>query len=95
MSPTDREAPFQDTGRAATRVVVAVAVVVPLAALLWVSSYDKKTPEFLGFPFFYWYQLFWVVITAVLTYLAYILVRRDDIDRQDTRQGEHERGERP
>ncbi len=94
MSRTVREAPLQDTGRAATAVVVAVAVVVPLAALLWVSSYDKKTPEFLGFPFFYWYQLLWVFITAALTYLAYTFVRRDDIDRRETRQGERDRGER-
>jgi len=78
----------KDTGRAATTVVVTVAVVVPLVALLWVSSYNKKDPEFLGFPFFYWYQLIWVFITAGLTFLAYTFVKRDDIDRRDSRQAE-------
>jgi uncharacterized membrane protein len=87
--------PRQDTGRAATRVVVTVAVVVPLVALLWVSSYNKKEPEFLGFPFFYWYQFLWVFLTAALTFIAYLFVKRDDIDRRDTRQAERDRGERP
>ncbi len=85
----------KDSGRTATKVVVTVAVVVPLVALLWASSYNKKEPEFLGFPFFYWYQFLWVFITAGLTLLAYTFIRRDDIDRRDSRQAERDRGERP
>jgi uncharacterized membrane protein len=84
-----------DSGRAATTVVVTIAVVAPLVALLSVSSYNRKTPEFLGFPFFYWYQFLWVFITAALTFLAYTFINRDDIDRRDARQAERDRGERP
>jgi hypothetical protein len=90
-----RETPRQDSGRAATRVLVAVAALVPLVALTWVSSYDKKGPELIGFPFFYWYQFLWVFLTATLTFVAYLLVRRDDIDRRDARQAERDRGDRP
>ena len=83
-----------DTGSAATSVVVAVLVIVPLVAMLWVPSYNKKEPELLGFPFFYWYQLLWVFITGVLTVIAYLFVRRSDIDRRDERQSDRDRGER-
>ncbi len=76
------------------RILVALAVLAPLVALLWVGSYAKAKPEFFGFPFFYWYQLLWVFITAGLTYLAYLVVRRGDIDRRDQRQAERADGTR-
>ena len=31
-----------------------------------------------GFPFFYWYQLVWVFIAAILVGSAFVLVRRDE-----------------
>jgi hypothetical protein len=37
-----------------------------------------REPTLLGFPFFYWYQLLWVPITALLTWVAYGSVRDDD-----------------
>jgi membrane protein implicated in regulation of membrane protease activity len=60
-----------------TRVLVAVAILVlaPFVALLWVSSYAKVEPRLWGFPFFYWYQFLWVFIASGSTYLAYVLIR--------------------
>jgi hypothetical protein len=43
----------------------------PFAGLLYPPLYAKHDPELLGFPFFYWYQLAWVPVTAVLTFLVY------------------------
>jgi len=31
----------------------------------------RATPAILGFPFFYWYQFAWVVLTSVLLYAVY------------------------
>lgn len=53
-------------------------LLVPYVGLLWVPSYNARTPELWGFPFFYWYQLIWVPITAALTWLVYRSVRHDD-----------------
>jgi hypothetical protein len=39
--------------------------------MLFVSSYNRVAPELGGIPFFYWYQLLWVVISAVLTAIVY------------------------
>ena len=46
-------------------------LLVPYVGLLWVPFYNARTPELWGFPFFYWYQLIWVPITATLTWLVY------------------------
>jgi uncharacterized BrkB/YihY/UPF0761 family membrane protein len=54
--------------------LVAVLILVPIVALMWVSSYAKREPELWGMPFFYWYQFCWVFITAILTSAAYRIV---------------------
>jgi len=57
----------------AARAVVAVLLLVPCVALLWVPSYTKVKPVVFGFPFFYWYQLLWVLIGAACLAVAYVL----------------------
>jgi hypothetical protein len=35
---------------------------VPFVALLWVPFYDRAEPSLLGIPFFYWYQIAWILL---------------------------------
>ncbi|MFI0814489.1 DUF3311 domain-containing protein [Streptomyces sp. NPDC021098] len=65
-----------------SRVVAALCLIAPFVAMLWVGSYAKIEPTFIGIPFFYWYQMLWVPISAALTTLAYILVRREQRARR-------------
>ncbi|MET7796375.1 DUF3311 domain-containing protein [Streptomyces decoyicus] len=60
-----------------TRVVTGICLIVPFVAMLWVSSYARVEPKFIGIPFFYWYQMAWVPISTVLTMIAYKLVQRE------------------
>ncbi len=53
-------------------------LVLPYIGLLWVPFYNHPEPELFGFPFFYWYQLAWVPITAGLTYICYRRMKNDD-----------------
>ena len=46
-------------------VLVAALILIPILALMWVSSYAKREPELWGMPFFYWYQFCWVFVTAI------------------------------
>jgi hypothetical protein len=62
--------------RFAVLTVAGLLLVAPFVALLWVTSYAKESPRLLGFPFFYWYQFLWVILSAGLTWAAYLLVRR-------------------
>jgi len=45
--------------------------ILPFVAMLWVSSYNHVAPELLGFPFYYWYQLLWVGISAAIAGIVY------------------------
>ncbi|KUF16168.1 hypothetical protein AT728_17610 [Streptomyces silvensis] len=67
------------------RVVIALCLVAPFVAMLWVSSYAKADPAFIGIPFFYWYQMLWVLISTVLTMIAYQLWQRDQRARKAVR----------
>ncbi|GAA2578740.1 hypothetical protein GCM10010217_04800 [Streptomyces tubercidicus] len=51
-------------------------------AMLWVSSYARVEPTLIGIPFFYWYQMLWVLISTALTTLAYKLVQREQRARK-------------
>jgi Protein of unknown function (DUF3311) len=48
-------------------------LLLPLAGLLFPGIYSRTTPALFGFPFFYWYQFAWVLITAGITGLVYLL----------------------
>lgn len=45
--------------------------VVECVAVLWPPFYNSAEPRWHGIPFFYWYQLLWVVIGAALTAIVY------------------------
>ncbi|TQK51966.1 uncharacterized protein DUF3311 [Streptomyces sp. SLBN-118] len=64
------------------RVIVALCLVAPFVAMLWVGSYAKTEPTFVGMPFFYWYQMLWVLISTALTMIAYKLWQRDQRARK-------------
>jgi hypothetical protein len=53
-------------------------LLVPFVAVLWVPFYASGTPELFGFPYFYWYQFLWILISAVLTAIVYFLTREDE-----------------
>jgi len=44
---------------------------IQFVVVLWPPFYNKLEPAWGGVPFFYWYQLLWVVIGAVLTAIVY------------------------
>jgi len=65
----------------ATKIAVAVLLIIPCAALAAVPMYSRETPKLWGWPFFYWFQVLWVLITPILTYAAYVLIGRARGDR--------------
>ena len=65
-------APRKHTG---TWIVIAILLAAGVIGTLWVPFYNHLTPALGGFPFFYWYQLMWVPIVAILAAAAYLLSR--------------------
>ena len=49
---------------------------VQFVAVLWPPFYNQAEPALLGMPFFYWYQLACVVVSAVVTALVYVITER-------------------
>ena len=62
-------------------IVVGILLAIPCVALALVPTYSRTTPKLWGWPFFYWYQVLWVLITPVLTYSAYLIIKRTRGDR--------------
>ena len=45
--------------------------VVQFAVALWPPLYNKIEPTLMGIPFFYCFQLLWVIVSAVFTAVVY------------------------
>ena len=61
-------------------VILLPAVVLPL----WVPLYDKTDPTLFGFPFFFWFQFALILLSAVLTSVAYGLSQRTQRRRESS-----------
>lgn len=52
-------------------------IFIPILGVLWVPSYNTLEPTLAGVPFFYWYQMAWILISAVLTFTVYLLTEKE------------------
>ena len=50
----------------------------PFLGTLFPVIYNRARPEFFGLPFFYWYQLAWVLVTACLLGVVVVATRESD-----------------
>lgn len=51
-------------------------LLLPFAALLVPPLYAHVTPRIFGIPFFYWYQVVWLIVTAAITTFVYRRMHR-------------------
>jgi hypothetical protein len=52
-------------------------LLVPLLGTLITPIYNKADPELIGIPFFYWYQMVWIVGSVICTLIVYRKTRGD------------------
>lgn len=50
--------------------------IIQFVAVLWPSFYNHTDPTFFGLPFFYWYQLLWIILGAVFTAVVYFATEK-------------------
>ncbi|HUZ49484.1 MAG TPA: DUF3311 domain-containing protein [Candidatus Dormibacteraeota bacterium] len=50
-------------------------LLLPFAGTLVPALYDRPDPSLGGIPFFYWYQLLWIVITTLLLGIVVVMTR--------------------
>lgn len=56
-----------------TRLFVYALFGVIVVVTLWVPFYNRIEPSWHGIPFFYWFQVSWILVAAAATLLAYRL----------------------
>jgi hypothetical protein len=49
--------------------------IIVFAMVLWPPFYNKIEPTLGGLPFFYWYQMLCVLVSAVITAIVYLRTR--------------------
>lgn len=49
-------------------------LLIPFIVSLWPPFYARLDPTLAGIPFFYWFQFLWVLISAAITGLVYVMV---------------------
>jgi hypothetical protein len=52
-------------------------IFIPFFGALWVPSYNTLEPTLAGIPFFYWYQMAWIIISAAITTLVYLATEQE------------------
>jgi hypothetical protein len=55
-----------------------ILLIIPFIAVLWVPFYNRTEPTLWSFPFFYWYQLLWILLSVVVVGLVYLLEHRQE-----------------
>ena len=51
-------------------------LLLPCIALLWVPFYNSVTPQLFGIPFFYWYQMVWILLGSLCILPVYLFEER-------------------
>jgi hypothetical protein len=56
---------------------VRLLLIVPYVAVLSVPFFNRDAPAIAGIPFFYWYQMLWIPLGALLLLPVYLAEERD------------------
>ena len=57
-------------------VIAGILLIIPFIAYLAIPTYNKINPTLGDLPFFYWYQILWLAISAILFSMAALLLAR-------------------
>ncbi len=57
---------------------IRLLLLLPFVAMLAVPTFNFAEPALFGLPFFYWYQLLWILICSVLIGVVYIVEGRSE-----------------
>ncbi len=48
-------------------------LIIPFIVLLWPPFYSFREPSLIGIPFFYWFQMLWIILTSIITAVVYFI----------------------
>ncbi|MET3810332.1 DUF3311 domain-containing protein [Arthrobacter sp. UYEF3] len=91
MSSSDL--PTRGPARPGPYVVSGILLLAAIVVPLFVPAYSHVEPRLGGIPFFYWYQMAWIPVTAALVGISYRLVTKEDRRRRASVRGAAGAGE--
>ncbi|MCB8874693.1 DUF3311 domain-containing protein [Acidisoma silvae] len=50
-----------------------VLLILPILAVIAVGCFNSTGPSLWGFPFFYWYQMLWVLLCSAIVGLVFFI----------------------
>jgi hypothetical protein len=53
-----------------------ILLLVPILAVLAVPYFNRTGPALWGFPFFYWYQMLWVILCSAAAAIVFLIEDR-------------------
>jgi hypothetical protein len=68
--------PLKSSGRLSRLNPWLLLLLLPYAGLCFPQVYNRADPAVLGFPFFYWYQFAWVILTSAILGIVYLRMKR-------------------
>ncbi len=64
------------------KVINIILLAIPFIVLLFgITLYNRSSPSLGGFPFFYWFQMLWIFLTALFTSIVYLNERKENGDK--------------
>lgn len=60
------------TGSAHKRRWLLPLIFIPFIPVLYVPWFNRIEPTLLGVPFYYWFQMLWIPLSALITYAVYL-----------------------
>jgi hypothetical protein len=62
------------------KVLAALLLLIPMAIFAITPIYNLKGPTLFGLSFFYWFEILWLVVSAVLYFIAARLLNSMESD---------------
>lgn len=73
MVTRPQESPGSESSQKKGRRWLGLLLLLPFIVLLYPPFYNYTEPTFIGIPFFYWFQLLCIILTAILTAVLFWL----------------------
>ncbi|MGO9357116.1 MAG: DUF3311 domain-containing protein [Xanthobacteraceae bacterium] len=71
MSSSSDPAKITIANKGAPRRRLSWLLIIPVIAIIFPQLFNYREPAIAGVPFFYWYLLLWIPLTAFLTWVVY------------------------
>lgn len=53
-------------------------IFLPFIPVLWVPFFNRLEPTLAGVPFYYWFQMLWIPLSAAITFAVYLATGKEE-----------------